>query len=177
MFKICIVGSRTNASGKLIFFYALFFERYLTCIPLDCAAILYGPIINGQEFRNYTNVLFGNEKSPVVMTCQVECLNLTYTHNPAIALVSLEITHNFYKDIRTRKTYDMRDGLYQKIDHSPPRRCDHTHDIMEYSFDIYPTIKMNHTMVRCGVTYISGPCWGEQVVLVQYVNDSPNTGE
>ena len=148
-------------------------DKYtFTCTLLDCAARLHGPIVNGQESTAHAEVLMGNKTNPIEITCHVECLNNTYSHNPAILLVSLEI-NNLYKDIRTPMPHDASDGLYLNISHPTPTYCSQTNNIMQYSFIIYPTIKMNHTVVRCGVIYFSGrgPCWGEQVVLIQYVND------
>ena len=153
LFKACIVVSRTSAP--------------------DCHAILYGPIINGQEWSGNVIALEGNETSPVNLTCSVECLNTSYSHHPAIALVAPQM-HDFFESIQRSLDYDRRDGLYQRIDYRPPSRlCVEASDnTMEYSFEIYPKIKMNWATLRCGVTQLienGQSCWGQQLVLVRYV--------
>lgn len=147
-------------------------------ILLDCNATLYGPIINGEESTNHIEVLMGNETSPIELICQVAISNSN--RYPTIALVIPEIINSF-EELRGGVR---NDDLYQDINYTRPDSHPQTNsDIMRYSFQIYPKIKMNRTMLRCGVTLLQRNgeiCWGEQVVLIKYVNSSlvsSNTGE
>ena len=142
----------------------------------DCAAILDGPFIEGQDTQDM-NPLEGNKTSPVVIRCQVKCSNYTDTHhryNPALALVVTEL--GIYKEIQNQQYgYDTQHGLYQRITYTPSDYCSQSNNyMMQYSFAIYPTIKMDKTVARCGVSFLPSrpPCWGEPVVFVRYVNSS-----
>ena len=107
----------------------------------------------------------GNETNPVNIICQVEISNPM--RHPAIALVIPEL--NRFKELQGGVSDD---DLYQNISYTRPDLYPQTNSsIMRYSFQIYPKIVMNRTMLRCGVALIQQNgrlCWGEQVVLIQY---------
>ena len=123
-------------------------------------------------------VIMGNETSPLEFTCQVDISNPK--RHPAIALVIPVL--NTFEDIRGPTS---NDHLYQYIYYNESDTD--SNDPMIYSFQIYPKITMNGTMIRCGVGFSGedfGPCWGEQVLIVHYVNSSiptctpmPSVGE
>lgn len=143
----------------------------------DCAAVLGGPFIEGQNSPRDINHLEGNETSPVVIRCQIKCLNYTDTHhsyNPALGLVVTEL--GIFKNIPNQQHgYDTDDELYQNITYTHSAYCAQSNNyMMQYSFAIYPTLKMDKTVARCGVSFLRNrkPCWGEPVVFIRYVNTS-----
>ena len=140
---------------------------YFFCILLACGAIIHGPIINNQESDRPVEVLMGNEDSPIELICQA---NISNRSGPTIALVSPEvIENNGFKDLRRG---DSNDDLYLKINYTQPEHYPQTNtNIMRYSLQLYPKLKMNLTTLRCGVVLLqqnSRICWGEQIVRVHY---------
>ena len=141
----------------------------------DCAAILDGPFIEGQDSPSDINLLEGNEISPVEISCQVTCLNHSVPdlhHNPRLSLVVTELGK--FRDIQgLQHGYDTEDGLYQNITYTSSNNCEQANNyMMQYTFAIYPTIKMDRTVARCGVSYRHDRphCWGEPVIFIRYVN-------
>ena len=124
------------------------------------------------------SVLPGNETMPVVITCNVTCLNRTDTghYTPALSFVVTEL--EMYEEFQG--TPGTNEDLYRVIEYiRPASLCSDTNNwTMQYSYRIYPTINMNQTVVRCGVHYFyyMELCWGEPVVVIRYTsinNGSP----
>ena len=140
---------------------------------IDCEAILDGPFIGSLE--SYAiNHIDGNETDPAVIVCQMTCLDFTRVHNPTLALIVTKL-EKFRIIPKGSSDYDTIDGLYQRINYtSSPEVCEEGNNITQYSFAIYPTIKLDRSVVRCGVSYHPGrtPCWGEPVGFIRYVNSS-----
>ena len=114
---------------------------------------------------NY-KVIRGNETSPLEFTCQVNISNPN--GHPAIALVIPLL--NMFEPIRGP---DRNDVLYTDIRYNELDAD--SNDTRISSVQIYPKITMNGTVIRCGVAFSGesiGPCWGEQVLIVHYVNSS-----
>ena len=139
----------------------------------DCAAILDGPFIEGQDSPSDINFLEGNEIDPVVINCQVTCLNHSVPglqHNPRLALIVTELGK--FKDIRgLNHTNDTEDGLYLGINYTSSSNCEQANNYtMQYTFAIYLTRKMDRTVTRCGVSYHPRRphCWGEAVTFIRY---------
>ena len=140
---------------------------------IDCAAIVDGPFIEGQDSPSDINLLKGNETDPVVINCQVTCLNHSVPdlhHNPRLALIVTKL--GTFKDVQgANYSNDTEDGLYQSIIYTPSNNCEQANNYtMQYTFAIYPTIKMDRTVARCGVSYHPGRphCWGEAVTFIRY---------
>ena len=113
-------------------------------------------------------VLMGNETSPINITCQVDISNPDRI--PAIALVIPAL--NTMVEIKHPNRDDS--PLYEEISRTEQNDFRETNNsTMRYSYQIKPKITMNGTMIRCGVGFFretTGSCWGEQVILVHYVN-------
>ena len=108
------------------------------------------------------------------ITCTVTCLNHVDTgrYAPGLSLVVTEI--GIYKEFQGEP--GANDDLYRDIEYLRPSLCSQTNSyMMQYSYHIYPTIKMDRTVVRCGVHFSSqARCWGEPVVVIQYINPTMN---
>ena len=132
-----------------------------------------GPFIEGQDLPKEFNKLKGNELTPVVINCQVTCLNHSVTnlvHNPGLGLIVTKLGKP--KNIEaSNRGNDTENGLFVGINYTS-NNCEQANNYtMQYTFAIYPTIKMDRTVARCGVSYYHNRsyCWGEAVIFIQYI--------